>query len=112
VRGLWKKCQPQQLRALHITPDTCHPLPRRRACHIKNSPLPAKMLQLEEDLLPMLPSGASAGPGMGLAQIQVTPGACSADVAGSAACLLGAAMQEWQTCCMACIGMCGHCCSL
>ena len=32
-----------------------------RACSIKNTPLPNKYLALEEDLLPMLPSGGAGG---------------------------------------------------
>jgi hypothetical protein len=36
-----------------------------RACSIKNTPLPNKYLALEEDLLPMLPSGPVNGGGQG-----------------------------------------------
>ena len=45
-----------------------HPTNLCRACKIKNTPLPAKYMTLEEDLLPMLPDG---GASMGMVQIQV-----------------------------------------
>lgn len=45
-----------------------------RACHIKNTPLPAKFTMLEEDLLPSVPLGAAGG--FGLVHLQVCVCAC------------------------------------
>ncbi len=42
-----------------------------RACRIRNSPLAHRSLLLEEDLLPLLPPGASAGPGPGAGGISM-----------------------------------------
>ena len=46
------------------------PRRRRRACRIKNAPLPARLAALEEDLLPGLPGGAGGAGAMGMVQIQ------------------------------------------
>ena len=51
----------------------------RRACRIKNQPLPNKQLLLEEDLLPLLPVNSSTG-SMSITQMQVGAGGLNTGV--------------------------------
>jgi hypothetical protein len=44
----------------------------RRACRIRNQPLPNQQLLLEEDLLPLLPAGAAAAAGGGAGALSLT----------------------------------------